>query len=259
MRKWSVIVVALLLFALLPATASAITNGEEDTEDRYDFVGMVAFYDSAGDYMWRCSGTLVSPTVVVTASHCTDGTSTARAYFEFEVTDDFRNVPTAGTTGVTYTHPDYNSNTLDNDVAVVVLDAAAPVAGPYPTLPGERMLNRLKRDHEIQNDTFVAVGYGGVTGFPPPVIEFDLIRRFAATPYGGLTQNNLHLQQNPNAAGGGAGGTCFGDSGGPHFWQDTLILVSVTSWGDAICRSNDMTQRVDIPSARDFVMSFLAG
>ena len=85
MRKWSVIVVSLLLFALLPATASAITNGEEDTEDHYDFVGMLAFYDSAGDYMWRCSGTLVSPTVVVTASHCTDGTYTARAYFEFEV------------------------------------------------------------------------------------------------------------------------------------------------------------------------------
>lgn len=39
------------------------------------------------------------------------------------------------------------------------------------------------------------------------------------SPSGGLTQNNLHLQQNHNAT--GQGGTCFGDSGGPHFWKDT--------------------------------------
>ena len=105
----------------------------------------------------------------------------------------------------------------------------------------------MKRNHEIQDDSFVTVGYGGVPTFPPPIIEFDLLRRFASTPYAGLTRNNLHLHQNPNPA--GAGGTCFGDSGGPHFWEDSLMLVSVTSWGDAICRSNDMTQRLDISSA----------
>jgi hypothetical protein len=36
--------------------------------------------------------------------------------------------------------------------------------------------------------------------------------------------------------------------------EGTLVIVSVTSWGDAICRSNDMTQRLDIPS----VLAFLA-
>jgi hypothetical protein len=91
-----------------------------------------------------------------------------------------------------------------------------------------------------------------VNGSPPPVITFDLIRRFVDSDYGSLTQNNLHLQQNPNVA---DGGTCFGDSGGPHFWKESLILASVTSWGDAICRSNDMTQRVDLAAA----LAFLAG
>ncbi len=83
---------------------------------------------------------------------------------------------------------------------------------------------------------------------------FDLTRRFAGSPYGGLTQNNLHLQANPNAT--GAGGTCFGDSGGPQFWEGTLVIVSITSWGDAICRSNDMTQRLDIPSVLEFLAGF---
>jgi secreted trypsin-like serine protease len=45
--------------------------------------------------------------------------------------------------------------------------------------------------------------------------------------------------------------TCFGDSGGPHFLEETLVTVSVTSWGDAICRVNDMTQRTEIASVLD--------
>ena len=250
MRKLIAILASSLVFAL-PSAAGAITGGEIDTQNAYPFVGMLAFYDDGGEYLWRCTGTLMSPTVVLTASHCTDGTSSARAYFEVEVTHDFRNAPTGGVTGTTVTHPDFNPRTLRNDVAVVILDSEADLL-EYPTLPSEGLLSQLKRSHEIQDDWFVAAGYGGVTGFPPPVITFDYFRRVSESPYGSLTQNNLHLQQNPNAT--GAGGTCFGDSGGPHFWEDSLLLVSVTSWGDAICRSNDMTQRVDLPS----VLGFLA-
>jgi secreted trypsin-like serine protease len=54
-------------------------------------------------------------------------------------------------------------------------------------------------------------------------------------------------------------GTCFGDSGGPHFWQDTRIIVAVTSWGDANCRSNNMTQRLDIQPVLEFPAEFGIG
>jgi hypothetical protein len=97
----------------------------------------------------------------------------------------------------------------------------------------------------------VNVGYGLREGSPPPNLQDNEDRWYSTSPYGGLTQNNLHLLQNEQAT--GEGGTCFGDSGGPHFWEDTLLLVSVTSWGDAICRSNDMTQRVDIASVLDWL------
>jgi secreted trypsin-like serine protease len=249
MRRLLVIVAASLLCSLLPGSAGAITNGQKDTQNRYPFVGLLAFYDAEGEYMHRCSGTLISPTVVLTAAHCTDGTATAYAYFKVEVPDDFRENPT-GLLGTTHTHPDYNPNTLDNDVGVVVLEKETRLR-EYPVLAPEGFLSDLKAEGEIQDDTFVNVGYGLLEGSPPPNLRDNEDRWFSTSPYQGLTQNNLHLLQNTQAT--GQGGTCFGDSGGPHFWKNTLIIVSVTSWGDAVCRSNDMTQRVDIASVLDWL------
>ena len=252
MKRSLVIFFAGMLLALAPGTAGAITNGQKDTSNKYPFVGLLAFYDADGVYMHRCSGTLVSPTVVLTAAHCTDGTSYAYAYFKTEVPDDFRTNPT-GVLGTTYTHPDYNPNNLDTDIGVVVLTKAVKLK-QYPTLAPEGFLTDLKATGELQDATFVNVGYGVLDAPKPPNLVPNEDRWFSTSPYSGLTQGNLHLLQNEKAT--GQGGTCFGDSGGPHFYEDTLILVSVTSWGDANCVSNDMTQRVDLANVLDWLATF---
>jgi hypothetical protein len=55
------------------------------------------------------------------------------------------------------------------------------------------------------------------------------------------------------------GGTCFGDSGGPHFLGDagSNLLVSTTITGDAMCRATDKTYRLDTASARAFLDDFV--
>jgi secreted trypsin-like serine protease len=249
MRRSLAVLAIALVCALVPGTAGAITDGQKDTKNLYPFVGLLAFYDSEGEYMHRCSGTLISPTVILTAAHCTDGTATAYAYFQVDPPEDFRENPT-GRLGTTFTHPDYSPNTLDYDVGVVVLENPVRLK-KYPVLASEGFLSDLKASGEIQDDTFVNVGYGLLEGSPPPNLQDNESRWYSTSPYRGLTQNNLHLLQNTQAT--GQGGTCFGDSGGPHFWEDTLILVSVTSWGDAICRSNDMTQRIDLGPVLDWL------
>ena len=248
MRRLVALVLGTLVLALLSGPAGAITNGRKDVTDRYPFVGLLAFYDAEGEYMHRCTGTLLSPTFVLTAAHCTEDTATAYAYFSVDVPDDFRENPT-GKLGATFTHPDFGPS-LHDDVGAVLLDDPVNL-GVYPVLAPEGFLADLKAEGEIKHDRFVAVGYGLLDGFPPPRLEANESRWFASSPYRGLKKNNLHLFQNPVP--NGAGGTCFGDSGGPHFWNDMLILVSVTSWGDAVCRSNDQTQRVDIPSVLDWL------
>ena len=243
---------ASVLLALVPLSVSAITFGEVDTDNRYPFVGMLAFYEADGDYSHRCSGTLMTPTVVVTASHCTVGMSSARAYFEVEVTDNFRNDPKKGVIGTPVTHPQFNPNNLDNDVAVVLLGKSrSPRRVPGPD--SRRAPERTQGGRRDRGRHVPRRGIRGPVWPKPGSLTFDLFRRFVTSEYAGLTQQQLHLDQNPKT---GGGGTCGGDSGGPHFWQDTLILVSVTSWGDPLCWANDMTARVDTAAAQTFLASF---
>ena len=67
--------VAALAFVVLlvaPTSAHAITGGTFDATNKYSNVGIIVFYDAEGRF--RCSATLVTPTVLLTAAHCTEGT-----------------------------------------------------------------------------------------------------------------------------------------------------------------------------------------
>jgi secreted trypsin-like serine protease len=59
----------------------------------------------------------------------------------------------------------------------------------------------------------------------------------------------------------GDGGTCYGDSGGPHFLgagsTETDVVVSITVTGDTVCKATHKTYRVDTASARDFLDDFV--
>ncbi len=60
----------------------------------------------------------------------------------------------------------------------------------------------------------------------------------------------------------GNGGTCYGDSGGPHFLHqdglETNIVVAVTVTGDANCKATDKDYRVDTVAARTFLSEFVS-
>jgi hypothetical protein len=190
MKRLLLILTSSFFLLLSPMHASAITGGQVDTANRYPFVGLLAFYDAQGEYMHRCTGTLLSPTVVLTAAHCTDGTALVYAYFQITVPDDFREKPT-GISGTPYTHPDFNPNTLDNDVGIVVLDQRVNLRD-YPKVASEGFLTELKASQEIQDDIFVAVGYGVQTGFPPPNPD-----RRPQAPFLGVALRWPHAEQPP--------------------------------------------------------------
>src|ERR1044072_5074710 len=84
MRKILMAVAALTATLAFAAPASAI-SGDFVEDNEHPFVGLVVFYDANGDFIWRCTGSLLTPTVFLTAGHCADtvgGAVTARVYFQ---------------------------------------------------------------------------------------------------------------------------------------------------------------------------------
>jgi hypothetical protein len=281
MRSRLQTVLAALLLALLAGLATAgpaaaVTGGEPDG-NQHPNVGLILFYSPDGRF--RCSATLVTPTVLLTAAHCTVDTVGKTLV-------DFRSVvaleaptgypvaadPTTGYTaeeitaagflsGEAFAHPDYSNFTdLDNwnDVGVIVLDNPVTDIEPAQLAP----LNYLDAYAQpaLNKTIFTSVGYGTevrkpATGPQKPTPEsFPLIRRFADQPGQKLTDQVLQLNGNVNDN-RGTGGTCFGDSGGPTFLNGQLVTVTSYSLTNN-CRYLGGYQRVDIGVVQDWLAGF---
>jgi secreted trypsin-like serine protease len=273
-NRIGVLLIAMMLTAMLGiAPTSAITNGESDGID-HPFVGSlvldvpedVGIGQEAGLYQF-CSGTLLDGGLFLTASHCLADWE----YFEqvrfpgstFVVTFD----PTIASGGTFYAasahhvHPEYGMPRSNDahDVGLIELDGTSSLATAQ--LPTAGMLDKLKADHVLKDTTFTTVGYGTVRdtqkGAFASILD-NLDRNKADQGFHSLTKAWLNLPMTPST---GDGGTCYGDSGGPHFiWldgQETNIVASITVGGDAPCKALDKTYRMDTESARDFLGQFL--
>jgi hypothetical protein len=267
---------SLLVLVGVSAPATAITGGVPDGEGHPN-VGLILFYDATGRF--RCSATLVSPTVLITAAHCTDGTlGKTLVTFDSVIAEQppsgfpVAANPAVGYTaaelaaagylsGTAHTHPDYSNFTdLDtwNDVGVIVLDN--PITLTPATLATGNYLDQFAQP-TLNSTTFDLVGYGtevrkaDVGPQKPQPMSYPLIRRFTTSPGQKLTPQVLQMNGNPNDTRGG-GGTCFGDSGGPVFLNGRL--VAVTSYGyTQNCRYLGGYQRVEIPGVEAWLASFL--
>lgn len=276
-RPLAVLVLSVLALLGFTQPATAITGGEPDGA-RHPNVGLILFYDATGRY--RCSATLVSPTVLVTAAHCTGGTlGKTLVTFQSVIAEQppsplpvaanpnvgytQAEIETAGyLSGTAYSHPQYSDFTdFDNwnDVGVIVLDRE--VTGITPaTLAPTNYLDQF-RQPRLNSTTFTLVGYGTEVRKPltgpqkPQPMTYPLLRRTTTSPGQKLTPQILQLNGNPNDTRGG-GGTCFGDSGGPVFLNE--YLVAVTSYGyTENCRYLGGYQRVDIPVVQSWLSTFV--
>ncbi|MEX1280697.1 MAG: trypsin-like serine protease, partial [Acidimicrobiia bacterium] len=160
-------------------------------------------------------------------------------------------------------HPEWtNYGEFPNtyDIGVVIL--AEPYYPPngFGTIPELGFLEDL-RGKDKQD--FTSVGYGRQGTLPP--FEMNDYERYKGdvrllevnSLLSGKGGSSAKFSNNP-----GIGGcTCYGESGGPTFYQDTNVIVSVTSFGCAKngnCVGNDFNYRTDIPAAQDFIEDVLA-
>ena len=250
------VLILLILLAVVPA-ALAITFGEPDG-DRHPNVGAMIVQEPDGEKYLYCSGTLIAPDVFLTAAHCTAaaayyGADPHDAYVTFDPVWDENATLHRGTYSL---NPNYGHDRHDlHDVAVIVLDEPIPIEPAV--LPPAGLLAEMKKNHELKDQEFVTVGYGRLrddkTKRPHSIAGYGG-RYFAEQTFLALKPYCLQISMNPST---GSGGTCYGDSGGPHFLGDSNMVVSLTVTGDAWCRATDVTYRLDTDSARSYLSQFV--
>lgn len=231
------LILALVGALLLAAPAAAITGGTLDGS-AHPAVGLL-LADRGSGLAPDCSGSLVSPTVVVTAAHCIVGVPSGR----FEVSFDSHYVAgsSAVVWGTGYADPLYGTDNKDTyDVGVVVLDS--PVHGVTPfALPAAGMLDAPG----VKSGSVTNVGYG----YADRTFTFDGYRRVSTSSITNVKPTYLTTSEKP-------GGVCFGDSGGARLIGSTL--VAETSSGNNNCTGQSTSYRLDTPSARSFLSGFVA-
>jgi secreted trypsin-like serine protease len=239
--------VVALVFSAVPA--AAVTDGELDGNG-HPYVGLMVAQTASGTPLWRCSGTLISSRLFLTAGHCTEAPAAhVEIWFAADVESGIpaNGYPNKGDVGGTpYTHPEYRANQFYyRDLGVVVLDKAVRM-NKYGALPNVDQLDKLSPG---ANTIFTAVGYGLQQSFPDAASwkEHNVRVRMVSYPHlvqinGGLVGDFSILLSNNTAT----GGTCFGDSGGPNFVGRSNVIGGVTSFGlNGNCAGTGGVYRVD--------------
>jgi hypothetical protein len=278
MKRLLVAAIAIAAALSLAVPAGAITNGVPDDE-RHPYVGQLFSY--VPDYVdsrftdpggwFNCSGTLIAPTIVLTAGHCTFGvgldggetTSTGGSggndiWVNFGEAPSYEGLPPSSDyipdrnqeryedriawlatqpewhRGTAYAHPMYDDALFYwYDLGVVVLDHPVRMA-EYGQLPELRYLNGFMAREKAKR-RFTPVGYGLEKVLPIGVEGVDTRRQanvMLVTLKGtGNAPRGSYAIFSNSLGTVHRGGTCYGDSGGPIFDKGTNMLVAVTSFG----------------------------
>jgi secreted trypsin-like serine protease len=284
MRRVLIALSTVVAAMALAGPASAI-SGDFVKDNEHPFVGLVVFYDANGDFVWRCTGSLLTPTVFLTAGHCADtvgGAVTARVYFQQDAgvnydpatqVDPVSGYPeycADGTLGVTCATSDqlYNfdfSGSLTvpdtHDVGLVILDQPI-MLDEYGVLAEANSLDQLATQRGLQDLTFTVSGYGLTykqqehNGKPNVSFRERLMALSQLVNLRGGLNAGFNLQTVGN--GTGQGGTCNGDSGGPVFYggYESNTIVGVTSFGlNNLCRGTDFAFRTDQPAVIEWILA----
>jgi Trypsin len=242
-----------------PQARAAIVGGSDAAQGDWGFLALVQYYDATTGSYTVCTGTVVSPNVVLTAGHCgidltTGATLDPAGYTIATGTLDWTDASQRQLSGVSQVivNPAYDPTTKLSDAALLVLSAPT-------TAPSIRLATSADSAVEQGGVSALVAGWGEIyagSGLPARLLWAPLT----------LGSSDYCGQYDPFFDGSvalcaadplGISGVCFGDSGGPLVTYDgSLRPVEIGITSHVI--DNCSTTTADYFAAVDPMSSWLA-
>ncbi|KAH8373234.1 hypothetical protein KR009_008035, partial [Drosophila setifemur] len=232
----------------------SVVGGMPTRYREYPFMAALGWRSNFDDksIYYRCGGALISDTYVLTAAHCID------------FGGDPPNQVRLGGDNLTLTegedvrirrvivHPDYDSSTDYNDIALLELES-----------PAKPELKRvcLWYEEELANTLVTAIGYGqtsfaGLSSAQLLKVPLQRVSNDVCQFHYSSEQLTRGLLSSQLCAGDDSGtrDTCQGDSGGPLIMQSGPLpyVVGITSHGQG-CASGPPTVYTRVSSYLDWI------
>lgn len=249
-----------LVVLALASPAQGIVGGSPADEAEYPWLGYLS-----ADYLVlgsSCGGSLVAPTVFVTAAHCVEGLLPVPALnpiFNSVAQSVYvhlgSNQAGAGEqirASEIHIHPDYNG---DHDIAVLILEHPSNQQTIAWAQPGDESLYAPGTIATVAG--WGATSEGGSTSSQLLEVDLPIISDAdCAAYYGSSTVGSVEL-----CAGVPEGGkdSCQGDSGGPLMIGsgDDALLIGVVSWGEGCARAGVPGVYAEVAALSSFIEQFI--
>ncbi|XP_055850334.1 trypsin alpha-3-like [Episyrphus balteatus] len=251
------LVVALSVLCL--ASANSDPNEDRIVNGRTASINELPYQVSIQQYSQHfCGGTIISPTTVLSAAHCTISIVTKGQEDTCQVRVGSSNWKSGGVTRkIKYivNHPGYDAKTNVNDVSILAL--VSPLVYSASIKPAKLCANLLDNNTPVDVSGWGRLQEGGKE--LPTNLQAVTIRMMNGATcasrqfgYGAAIKESMICAYAPNQD------SCQGDSGGPLVEAETSNMVGIVSWGAGCAQAGMPGVYADVsyPGIRSFITQY---